>query len=137
MSGPFHLIVGETKCWKCGARAKVGAIICHRVLDDAYDEEATLKYIEWLPSALFAEVRESLPNYELRSTAGAGRAYYSNVCACGVVIGDHYIHQPDEVFFPMTDEARDSIDVRRLRFVDSFSTRADPSWGEAERLLAR
>jgi hypothetical protein len=61
--------------------------------------------------------------------------YYANACVCGAVMGDHFLHQPDEAFFPMSADALAEISVTALKFADAFTTKAAASWGVAERRL--
>lgn len=44
-------------------------------------------------------------------TRTSGMTYLANHCSCGAVQGDHYLGEPGEAFFPLSQEQ-----VQSLRF---------------------
>lgn len=132
---PYYLFSANAACWQCGERQQVVTLVCSQVEEEMYDGAAVLKYVEWLPEALVKEIQAKQPRFERHRTKTSQLRYYGNTCACGAVMGDHFLHQPDEAFFPMTDEALAAVSVTVLAFADSFATKAAPSWGVAERRL--
>ena len=132
---PFHLLEAESNCWDCGRVQRVCALVSNRAREEAYDDPVILKYAEWLPSALRQEIAKTYPRYCLAETKNSGRTYYANLCECGAVMGDHYLHNPDEAFFPMDNDGMSRISARKLEYSESFRTIADPSWGVAEKIV--
>lgn len=134
---PFYLLSTDTVCWECGQKTRVCALAVKRIREDAYDDPAVLRYVEWLPRKMRHELQGICPRFELRPSKTANTTYYTNACECGALIGDYYLMQPGEGFFPTTDEEIDGIDVKRLQYADVFSTRATGSWGVVEKILRR
>jgi hypothetical protein len=94
-----------------------------------------MKYVDWMPRGLRQEVSQYAASIRLADTKTAGTTYFANHCECGAVIGDHFLHQPDEVFFPVEKRNMDDLRLVRLKYAEAFRTVADPSWGVADRIL--
>jgi len=134
---PFYLMMTECNCWQCGQSQTVCALACARVIEGLEDAPAYLKYIDWLPRRLREEIATFNSKFCLSSTKTSGSTYYANTCECGAVIDDHYLHQPDEAFFPMDEMGIAKIRVMLLNYSESFRSEAQASWGAAEQALKR
>lgn len=133
---PFWAFTSQMECWSCGTLQPVVALVCANVIDGLDDGPAYLKYVQELPDTLLEELRVVHSRLEFRETKTAGLTYLTNVCECGVVIGDWYLHQPGEAFFPTISEDEERIEIHLLDFSEAISIHAGASWGSADRLLS-
>lgn len=106
----------ENVCWDCGA---IGQVVCivlpyNRVMiaegpdDDSLppsDGAVMMAYIERISPELLAAIDR--PSFKRAASRTAAMTYYANHCEhCGVLIGDHFLREPDGPFWPMSTSHR-------------------------------
>ena len=106
----------ENACWDCGA---IGQVVClvlpHDLVtiaedpdDDSpppFDGAVAMTYIERISPELLAAIDQ--PSFKPGASRTAAMTYYANHCEhCGVLIGDHYLREPDGPFWPMSESHR-------------------------------
>ena len=116
----FGLIFSVATCHACGATTRVGRIWVpeHWQTFEPGDEPelevdpALLSFASNLPVAAMEQIREHAPWMRLAPTRTSGMTYLANHCDCGAVLGDHYLGEPGEAFWPETPEALQTLRFR-------------------------
>ena len=132
-----YVLTAPHQCHECSKETKVHALLLQGPFQvqgdpgaDADETSALLKYATSFPARLLDVVAiESEGRLHLDTSRTYGSRYYMNHCEhCGAKIGDHYLGEPEEAFFPLTAEQLARISGQRvdgpLRFEDpqlSFS----------------
>ena len=104
----------------------VGAVIMWKMREAGYGDPALLKYIVWIASGMRQRIQSHCEHLRQTSTATSGMIYPANHCECDAILGDHYLHQLDEVFFPMDEGWLDDLKIIELAYKETFRAPADP-----------
>ncbi len=70
-----------------------------------------LSFVSDLSAAAMVQVQAHAPWLRMALTRTSGMTYLANHCACGAVQGDHYLGEPGEAFFPLS---QDQVQALRL-----------------------
>jgi hypothetical protein len=118
----YAVLKAWTICHACESRIPVSALLLPQfveLVDDEWEEpesNAVLKYIESLDADAARTWRRLAPWVRPAASKTANLSYLANVCDCGALQGDHYLHEPDGPFFPQDD---DSIAAIAVDWVDA------------------
>lgn len=117
---PFSIVVGETVCYRCGAALDVAALIGW----NSHGEHCFAIYVQQLPDELLHAICDYV-EYRKAYSNTADMAYYANHCpSCDALCGDHYLHRPGAVFFPM-----EQVEAEAVRLVNSEMSITGPVHG--------
>ncbi|MBX3352947.1 MAG: hypothetical protein KF684_08420 [Phycisphaeraceae bacterium] len=98
---PFHIVIGVTRCYRCGGAFEVAAIAG----SDPEGHACFSTHIESMPEALLDAVRAQIAVYRKVFSRSVGHQYYANICPhCDALSGDFFLHQPGELFGVMEPE---------------------------------
>jgi hypothetical protein len=131
-----YLLQGEYKCDSCGRPTKVFTIMVAgplKIEGDVYGSEeefsCVLRRLETLPEPVARAARDvSEDRFRLDHSRMAGESYLMNHCQhCEAKVGDWFIHNPGEAFFPTHPD--DIARVTGQRFEGPFVFgKPDTSW---------
>lgn len=120
----FAIVGGAIDCFKCQHETPVAGLIVpnHQVgdeFDDGEDvvfearhEPALLSNIRWINDEARLAIQSIAPWMSWMSSATAGEVYLGNGCIhCGALQGDWFLQKPEGPFFPMSDDAADTLSV--------------------------
>ena len=108
----IYVLTASHQCHECAEATSVHALLLRGPFEvegypgvDPAEEGALLMY----PSAVPTDVAEAMSavsagRWHLDVSRTYGDSYYMNHCEhCGAKIGDHYLSEPEEAFFPLTE----------------------------------
>lgn len=132
---PIRLVRGTTTCYRCKTPFEVAGVV-GTIFEDGHEAIALLMYMEELPGQLLRLIQERVPSFDRAYSATAGHAYYANICPnCRAFAGDHYLHEPGEVFLPMDEHAEAALSSELLPIEHPVEVRSSYSMsGWMERL---
>lgn len=111
---PIRLVRGTTACYRCNTSFEVAGVV-GTVFEEGHEAIALLMYVEELSAELLRCVQERVPTFDRVYSETAGHAYYANICpTCRAFAGDHYLHQPGEVFLPMDEHGEAALNSELL-----------------------
>lgn len=120
----FALARTLTRCWKCSAVTTAYAIVIPaggKVLepgDDEFEDEwrilaesVALSHVDEISTKAADMIKVHAPGFYSDYSRTTNSLYWANHCmACGVILGDFYLHnEPGGAFFPLDQHHADSI----------------------------
>jgi hypothetical protein len=108
-----YVLTAPHQCPECSKETRVHALLLQGPFQvqgypgvGADETSALLKYATSIPARLLdALAIESEGRWHLDASRTYGDRYYMNHCEhCGAKIGDHYLGEPEEAYFPLTEE---------------------------------
>ncbi len=116
----FGLVVGTASCHACSTPTPVARLWVpeYRYEVDSGDgpehetDPAMMSFVSDLSATAMVQVQAHAPWLRMAPTCTSGMTYLANHCVCGAVQGDHYLGEPGEAFFPLSQDQ-----VQALRFL--------------------
>lgn len=118
-----YLLTSAMECYSCKQQTRVHAFMAlppFQYDDDDYldidDDGSMLREIGWMSRELEKTALEvSGGHWRPDRSATLGATYWMNHCEhCGAKQGAHFVHGVEGAFWPVTDEARDAIQVLHI-----------------------
>ena len=119
----LYVLTASHQCHECAEGTSVHALLLRGPFDvegypyvDPNDEGALLRYLVAVPADVVeAMSKVSAGRWHLDVSRTYSDSYYMNHCEhCGAKIGDHYLGEPEEAFFPLTREQAARISGHRV-----------------------
>jgi hypothetical protein len=133
----YFLATASLPCWRCRGSSRVHGFALpagHQTLcvdddsgDEAWemaDEPSFVCYLEYLPSAIVARIREHAASYRYAFRHRTQTFYWVNFCEyCDTKLGDYDTFcEPGQGFMPLTRE--DAARITLMRIHEPFSASA-------------
>jgi hypothetical protein len=105
-----YVLTAPHQCHECSKQTRVHALLLQGPFQvqgypgvEPDDVSALLKYATSVPAHLLGVVAtEAEGRWHLDASRTYGDRYYMNHCEhCGAKIGDHYLGEPEDAFFPL------------------------------------